>query len=743
MVEDAGSRGSFRAVTVDVVVDPIRLAFAAFLVGCLPGWFWSKVLSPGGGSGIFHLVYSVALSAALVSTVTLASIRFAGSGVTIPILVFAATTVFVTGFAAFLVVGPDDGPVKNSSTPLARPPEFRPTLGVLAPLVVASVPMLCIISGLVPVLWGLPLTAVVMVYAALRLHADSGTYKSTRLPEDDDDPYELGLTDDSEVKERGLLSPEIHRVLLGVVLALVLVRGYVGPIVHDWPFVRGVDQYNHAVMANEMLLDGRIFPYLIYPPGFHTMTANVSLLSGIEPLEVFPILAPALLLLPTLSLYTLARRLWGPDYGLAAAGFAGLVAGGSYQYFSDAMYPNMFTSQFLLVLSIAGLLELYNRPSIRSGLLFTLLGSSVILYHQVASLYLTLLLIPVGAYFLYRFYYRDLRGATIIFASILTLCALSTAYTWDTYDLPKLIGRLLGGEEEKAATGEAVTMTIGTQAPFSFNALVGIVLTQPVAWLGLLGVVLLLNHKVGGVGSRLRFGRFAKFTVLAWVIVFAVGSVNPLTGFPQRFARDLGMPFALLASLAFVSLVSALASSRRFGRPSPHLALMLGASLMAAAIGLQVMFDLKDSTSIQTPLTFTNGLTVTPEIAVAGGWLKDNNTGNGNVMVSPQGNQVPSRMMLAMSRYSAMQSYPADSILANRDLPPSGAGAMWDVLHVMKHPSGKRTRQLLQEYDVRHVVLYKALPDRPVVPYWRGFRKHPNLYRVVFENEDVLILVPR
>ena len=124
------------------------------------------------------------------------------------------------------------------------------------------------------------------------------------------------------------------------------------------------------------------------------MTANVSLLSGLEPLEIFPLLAPAILLLPVLSLYVLARRLWGPDYGLAAAAFAGLVLNGPYQYFSDAMYPNMFTSQFLLVLSIAGLLELYARPSVRTGLLFVLLGSSVVLYHQVASLYLVLFLIP-------------------------------------------------------------------------------------------------------------------------------------------------------------------------------------------------------------------------------------------------------------------------------------------------------------------------------------------------------------
>ena len=90
-----------------------------------------------------------------------------------------------------------------------------------------------------------------------------------------------------------------------------------------------------------------------------------------------------------------------------------------------------------------------------------------------------------------------------------------------------------------------------------------------------------------------------------------------------------------------------------------------------------------------------------------------------------------------------MQSYPKDNILWNRDLPPADADAMWDVLHVMQHPGGERTRRLLRNYDVCYVALYKDMPDRVIVPYWRDFADHPDLYRTVFENEDVLIVEPR
>src|SRR3712207_1112994 len=183
-----------------------------------------------------------------------------------------------------------------------------------------------------------------------------------------------------------------RRLLLPAVLVLALLRGYTGPVLHDWPFIRGVDHYSHAVMAQLMMTEGRIEPYLIYPPGFHTMTAIVCRLTGLEPLEVFPVAAPLLLLLPALALYALARRVWGWEYGVVAAFFSVLL-GGTYYYYNDAMYPNLVTSQFLLVLAVAALVGVYASPppggaSVRAAVMFVLLGSSTVLYHQVASMYL-------------------------------------------------------------------------------------------------------------------------------------------------------------------------------------------------------------------------------------------------------------------------------------------------------------------------------------------------------------------
>jgi hypothetical protein len=135
-------------------------------------------------------------------------------------------------------------------------------------------------------------------------------------------------------------------------------------------------------------------------------------------------------------------------------------------------------------------------------------------------------------------------------------------------------------------------------------------------------------------------------------------------------------------------------------------------------------------------------MTTTPQIAAAGAWLEEHNTG-GNIIVSPHLNQVPSRMMLAMGDYSALQSFEPVQVRNPRDLPPTGPKPLWDVLWLVTHPDNRQTDHILKAYDVRHIVLYKNMPDRPTQEYWISFKNRPDLYRTNFENEDVLIVERR
>ncbi|MEW6638505.1 MAG: hypothetical protein AB1425_17025, partial [Actinomycetota bacterium] len=659
--------------------------------------------------------------------------RLTGAGVTLPVA--AASPLLVLG--AGVMLRRWLGPVKKSDPALATPPNAPDALSLA--LVALSLALI-VVPGLLytGTLWlavecrGWPgeiceasgaaqpfaLSAAILAGMAGILHMlrSAGPDESRFAPEDRE-PRETRT------------APAL-RLALPAVLLLALARGYGGVALHDWPFIRGLDHYSHAVMANRMMTVGEIQPYLIYPPGFHTMTAIVSRLTGIEPLDVFPLLGPACFLLPALACYALGRRLWGPPYGVAAAFFAGTLMGGIYYYFNDAMYPNLTASQFLLPMTVLALARLYHAPDLRNGLLVAVLGSSVVLYHQVTSLYLALLLATVSASALPYLLLRDRRRGVALFLSLSLLAALSTAYAWKTYDLPRIAASLLGLAEE-GETREAVEMAVGTQNAYDLGALTVAIVSQPVTWLGLLGAIFLALDPEGW--SRGLPERLVRATVLLWVAILFAGSRTSYSGFPQRFGRDLGVPLSLLAGLALVLVLAALLKQRRM---VGILAASLTVALAASLTGLRAIQSYDQATAPSPHLTMSAG------IYEAGEWLQAHNRG-GNVMISPQANQVPSRMMLAMSGYSALQSFTQAQVENPRDLPPTGPEPLRDVLYVMNNPADERTGELFEKHGVDYVVLYKEMPDRDVVPFWEGFAERPDIYEPVFENEDVLIVERR
>jgi hypothetical protein len=685
-----------------VILHLIQALLAALMAGVAPGYFWAKLLRPSADLAE-RLTYSVAISMTLVSATVLIPARLMGMGVTSLSAVSCVLLVFLTGLVAYLRFGPG----KERAVPIERPPA---NLGGLSSALLAAAlvlaltvfPVILVSSWiLLPIFLFVFLAGVVWLVES----------RQVALPE---------LLEDAPEAVRW---PMARRFLLPAVLLLVLFRSYVGPVLYDWPYLRGGDQFNHAVMANMMLTKGSVESYLIYPPGLHAFDAVLSRLSGLEPVDLFPALAPALLLLPTLACYAVARRLWGWECGVASAVFGGLVLNSTYLNILEARYPNLVSAQFLLVLFIAALIGVYNSPSIRTGLLMALLGSSVVLYHPVASLYEAVLLVLVALIFLPYLLLRERKTGITLLLSLMLLGLLSVVYAWDTYNLPRLVLGLLD-HSRTGVGGKAVKMAIGTQHPPGLKHLL-VSITHPVLWLGIFGALLLIvGMKRADVPSTL-----AKITLFLWLILLFVGSRTALSGFPERFERDIGVPLALFAAFAVVSILRSVAESPPgFLRP----ARIVAATLMVLLVGLQVGQNFGDAT------TQTHKSVMTPQLAAAGEWLGKHNTG-GNIVSPPYLDNITNRAILAMGDYTGLQSFTQNRIRLARAVPPSGDKPLWDAQWVLHHPENRnRTRQVLKEYDIRYIVLSKDYPGIR----WRLFRNRPDLYQTVFDNKDVIILAP-
>ncbi|MEJ7653652.1 MAG: hypothetical protein WKH64_10090 [Chloroflexia bacterium] len=374
-----------------MLADLIQSLLVTVLVLGLPGYYWARLLFP-------HLdwveqgAFTVALSMTLVPAVALLLAWGWGPGVSWSIAAASVALVTLVGAAVFARFG--------AAPVLALHPKLDfPTLGPLAPapLIPAALLMIAVFLGILGHRSvALPITLLVLLSAAffvvqqVRRTGEASSDEASDSPSADAAPDEetTGGKTNPRLRrmEEGVRLLASRRVALPLVFLLVLVRGYSGPVLHDWPYIRGVDQYVHAVMVNLVMTQGDAKSFSVYPPGFHVLTAVLSRLSGLEPFQLFRMWRPALLLMPTVACYVLAQRLLGDRYGLAAAIFAGLLLSSPARFLNDGTYVDLMTAEFLLPLAIAALILLLEAPSRRVAVLFALIGASVVVPHHCGLL---------------------------------------------------------------------------------------------------------------------------------------------------------------------------------------------------------------------------------------------------------------------------------------------------------------------------------------------------------------------
>jgi hypothetical protein len=525
----------------------------------------------------------------------------------------------------------------------------------------------------------------------------------------------------------GLSLPLVRDGGLAVVLVLTALRTYSGVVRYDWPYIRGGDEFSHAVMAEQMLAHGQYNSYLIYPPGFSALTAVICRFAALTPLQLFPVLAPMLVVVTALGAYALATRLWGWEFGLGAAALSGLVLTGAYNGFAEGRYPDLISAFFLLTMTVTVLVALFQAPSFRSGVLVAVVGATPVLYHSVATLYLVVLLAVVAVICLpYLLYTRHGREARVLLLSLAGVAVLSACYGVYIY-------RLSGGH---SATSSAVSIVLGSQAaPGPAGVLKE--LGPPIVWFGLLGVAAL------AVGLRYlaRPGQvLAVLTVVAWCVIMYLGSRTAADGFPQRFERDLGAPLSVTAAFGIGLIVRSLTAqrlssqsgtSRARGREKQTL-LGIAAATTAVLAAVMVLWQTGHAVAASDR---SAGVIVPRPVEAAGQWLARHNTG-GNIISTPAMNPaVTNRGVLAMGGYTGLQSYQPYRIAHPRSLPTAGKTPLLDSQEVLRDPRSCQSGNILVNQDVRYIVLYKFHSGADLA----GFSADPSRYQRAFDNASVII----
>jgi hypothetical protein len=746
-----------------VVADLIRALLAGAAGAVLPGYFWAAVLRPTGGLGE-RLAWSTGISMASVPTVAVILARVTRGGVALWVALAAVLIVFGSGLLVYRLKGPAPGtaaPVLRVPEPARDPrvlglvavaialgllmmPARRPPVGVLAVIAVALIVGGVLMawhrpadpadsppapsSGSTGFLSAPPAPEPASPSAASAAasgsgpgtagHAEGVQAPAAPAGAPGSEPGAAGQTEPVPARPFGLPLPVVRDGGLAVILVLTACRVYSGVVRFEWPYVSGGDQYSHAVMAEQMLAHGQYPGYLIYPPGFSALTAVICRFAGLTPLALFPVLAPMLLVVTALGAYALATRLWGWEYGLGAAALSGLVLTGAFNGFAGGRYPDLISAFFLLVMTVAALITVYEAPTVRSAVLVTVIGASAVFYHSVATLYAAVLFVLVAViclpYLLRGRHRPEARALLLALAGVAVLAGCYAIYVYNP-------GGILGG---KSSTGGAVSIVLGSQAPASQGALLK-ELGPPIVWFGILGVAAL--------AASLRWLRrpaqvLTAATVVAWCVVMYLGSRTSLDGFPQRFERDLGAPLSVMAAFGIGLIVRALPIRGAVSRTAPALAAAIAGILAAVMLLAQTGHAVKASDR-------SAGELLSHRVAAAGQWLARHNTG-GTIISTPNMNPgITNRAVLAMGGYTGLQSYSPFRIAHPRSLPTAGKTPLLDSQEVLLHPQSCQSANILVRQNVRYVVLYRAGSGADMA----GFAADPAHYQQVFENPAVII----
>lgn len=313
----------------------------------------------------------------------------------------------------------------------------------------------------------------------------------------------------------------IETVLLIIAFAVQTVFAFWGPVMQKAPVPPGDDPAFHMQYAQNLLQEGNT-----YPPLFHAVMAVLQKVSNLDIPTLFTWITPLLLLAAPLTLWFVARKLFGGRAAALGTSAYILTSPALARSYGDGNYPDMLSSLVLFPLAVLTLWNLFEKPSPLRYFVTSLLLLSLPLAHHLSLVWQ----VPALALLtLWKGWEAYRQGRLPDFRRAMAWLAL-----------PGAVAGLIAWQ----LTLRGVGLPFGQLARLEFAPELSLTGFQEI-----LGSLLVF----GGVGAlpivfwhRPRLG----WLIFLWALPIFLLARTGVIGFTERFARELAMPLSLALGAA-------------------------------------------------------------------------------------------------------------------------------------------------------------------------------------------------
>jgi len=336
-------------------------------------------------------------------------------------------------------------------------------------------------------------------------------------------------------------------VIVVFLFAVILFINYYDVLKFHYFVPPGSDPVTHVTIAKEILATGKSLN-TGYPPGFHYIVAELSKISGTDPIQTTVYFYPFLMFLSALAVYLFARQFFGKWAALLTLLIFGFISPQPRQTLWDGGFPNVITADCIMIFGFLFFLRAYKYEKWRDVILAGIILGAVPAFHHLSSyLMVFLLILFTPALLLFSLIIKDnfKKKARVLIAA-LTIAFIIGVYPAYTYFGKGYLIQIAGSFIAHAASLKGFiwrsTSFMGDAPPFdiSWYALV----VSPYLWfLGLLSIPFLLKRFIKDKKAEYLF-------MFVWMIGGIIISrpyfFSPL---PGRFTRELTIPLSICSAV--------------------------------------------------------------------------------------------------------------------------------------------------------------------------------------------------